>query len=114
MAHKNILMGLSGGQLFTLDHRLVHPRRPVAAPTKGEMEEGLVQYNPFIPIIPVNAVTLDTRIAGEAVRVVTASGTTFLLFFDKIFHCNLFLILFFISFFILFSLFFFAAFSSAL
>ena len=75
MAHKNILMGLSGGQLFSLDHRMIHPRRPVSTPTVGEREEGLIQYNPFIPIIPQNAVTLDTRVAGEAIHVVTAAGT---------------------------------------
>ena len=86
MAHKNILMGLSGGQLFSLDHRMIHPRRPVGTPTVGEREEGLMQYNPFIPIIPQNAVTLDTRIAGEAIHVVTAAGT-------YQFHSNLYLFL---------------------
>ena len=39
MAHKNILMGLSGGQLFSLDHRMIHPRRPTGLPTVGEKEE---------------------------------------------------------------------------
>ena len=78
MAHKNILMGLSGGQLFSLDHRMIHPRRPTGLPTVGEKEEGLVQYNPIIPIIYQNAITLDTRISGEAIHVVTASGNQFI------------------------------------
>ena len=84
MAHKNILIGLSGGQLFSLDHRMIHPRRPVGTPTLGEREEGLMQYNPFIPIIPQNAVTLDTRITGEAIHVVTAAGTYVTILFQNI------------------------------
>ena len=97
MAHKNILIGLSGGQLFSLDHRMIHPRRPVGTPTLGEREEGLMQYNPFIPIIPQNAVTLDTRITGEAIHVVTAAGTYVpilfrnILLYDISYHWNTFL-----------------------
>jgi hypothetical protein len=77
MAHKNILIGFSGGQLFSIDHRMIHPRRPVGTPTNSEKEEGLSQYNPFIPIIPQHAVTQDARVAGEALHVVTAPGTVY-------------------------------------
>mmetsp|Transcript_16375 Transcript_16375/g.15694 ORF Transcript_16375/g.15694 Transcript_16375/m.15694 type:complete len:1227 (-) Transcript_16375:96-3776(-) len=73
MAHKNILLGLAGGQLFSLDHRMIHPRRPLADPTLAEKEEGLFQYNPFIHIMPQQALTQDSRVAGEAVHVLTAS-----------------------------------------
>ena len=77
MAHKNILIGFSGGQLFSIDHRMIHPRRPLGTPTNSEKEEGLSQYNPFIPIIPQHAVTQDARVAGEALHVVTAPGTVY-------------------------------------
>jgi ER membrane protein complex subunit 1, C-terminal len=77
MAHKNILIGFSGGQLFSIDHRMIHPRRPMGTPTNSEKEEGLSQYNPFIPIIPQHAVTQDARVAGEALHVVTAPGTVY-------------------------------------
>jgi hypothetical protein len=53
---------------------MIHPRRPVGPPTTGDKEEGLAQYNPFIPIIPQHAVTLDNRVAGEALHVATSSG----------------------------------------
>jgi hypothetical protein len=48
--------------------------RPLADPTLAEKEEGLFQYNPFIHILPQQALTQDSRIAGEALHVLTASG----------------------------------------
>lgn len=43
--------------------RQVDPRRPLTAPTQAEKEEGLMQYNPFLPLIPQNAVTNNGTVA---------------------------------------------------
>ena len=43
--------------------RLVDPRRPLTSPTQAEKEEGLMQYNPFLPLIPHNAVTINGTVA---------------------------------------------------
>jgi hypothetical protein len=72
MAHKSILLGTAGGQLYSLDYRFIHPRRPLAAPTNTEREEGLVQFNPYIHLVPQFALTQDERVFGDISRVATA------------------------------------------
>ena len=72
MAHKNVLVGTAGGQLYSLDYRFIHPRRPLATPTNTEKEEGLVQFNPYIHLVPQFALTQDERIFGDIARVATA------------------------------------------
>lgn len=58
IANKNILVAFNNGQIYSLDMRMIHPRRPFGEPTLAEREEGLVQYNPFIHLVPLWAITL--------------------------------------------------------
>ena len=39
IANKNLLLGLAPGQLYSVDLRQVHPRRPLAEPSQPEKEE---------------------------------------------------------------------------
>ena len=72
LSHKNVLVGIAGGQLFSLDYRFIHPRRPLTAPTNTEKEEGLMQFNPYIHLIPQLALTQDEVVLGDISRVTTA------------------------------------------
>ena len=65
ITHKNILLGLPTNQLHAVDIRLVSPRRPANAPTQSEMEEGLMQYQPFILFPPPNMVTYNYTVYGK-------------------------------------------------
>ena len=72
LSHKNVLVGIAGGQLFSLDYRFIHPRRPLTAPTNTEKEEGLMQFNPYIHLVPQLALTQDEVVLGDISRVTTA------------------------------------------
>ena len=72
LSHKNVLVGIAGGQLFSLDYRFIHPRRPLTAPTNTEREEGLMQFNPYIHLIPQLALTQDEVVLGDISHVTTA------------------------------------------
>jgi hypothetical protein len=39
IANKNLLLGVAPGQLYSIDLRQVHPRRPLAEPSQPEKEE---------------------------------------------------------------------------
>lgn len=81
-------------QVFSMDMRAIHPRRPLAEPSKSEKEEvppgylfleyplihyfciiycqGFFQYNPFLLFNPQTAVTLDQTV-GSTVKAMTTS-----------------------------------------
>jgi hypothetical protein len=54
--------------------RIIHPRRPFGEPTAAEKEEGLMQYNPFIHLSPVWAITLDYSMQGDIHTIACASS----------------------------------------
>lgn len=64
IANKNILLALSTGQVYSVDMRQIHPRRPMTEPSLPEKEEGLTQYNPFLHLVPFQAVTVDSSVNG--------------------------------------------------
>lgn len=72
VSNKNVLMSLSTGQVFTVDMRLIHPRRPLSEPSQTEKEEGFFQYNPFVAFNPLMAVTLDEAVEGGVETIVSA------------------------------------------
>ena len=59
IANKHLLLGLTNGQVFSMDLRVIDPRRPMGVPTPSEKEEGLMQYNPYLQFIPHSAVTYN-------------------------------------------------------
>jgi hypothetical protein len=44
ITNKNLLLAFNTGQLYSLDTRMVDPRRPLAAPTAAEKEEVSEKY----------------------------------------------------------------------
>lgn len=77
IAHKNILLALGTGQLYSLDPRLVHPRRPLSDPSPAEKEEGLTRYQPTLLFNPQNYLTLDEEMyLTHASKVLVVSAAT--------------------------------------
>ena len=88
IANKNVLLALSTGQLYSVDMRQIHPRRPFAEPTQFEKEEGLTQYNPFLQLSPLQAVTYDGVVEGGIHNILSAptklESTSLVLSFGKL------------------------------
>lgn len=59
LTNKNILLTLESGEVYNLDFRLLHPRRPFSEPTAAEKEEGLMRYGPIFPLMPQSTVTME-------------------------------------------------------
>eukprot|EP00981_Chlorochromonas_danica_P005417 scaffold1091_cov164-Ochromonas_danica.AAC.40 len=57
ISNKNLLITLDSGEAFSLDLRLVSPRRPLSEPTAAEKEEGLLRYSPYLLLNPVQSLT---------------------------------------------------------
>jgi hypothetical protein len=66
LSNKNVLIATSSGQLQSIDMRYLHPRRPLAVPSKTEKEEGLLQYIPYLHINPRHVISLNATIEGLA------------------------------------------------
>ncbi|CAM9409723.1 unnamed protein product [Laminaria digitata] len=54
---KNILVATALGQVVSLDRRFLDPRRPQEEPSKAEKEEKLLQYQPFLPVVPTQVLS---------------------------------------------------------
>lgn len=63
IANKQFIAALGNGQIFTLDRRMIDPRRPVNPPLQREKQEGLMQYSPFLFLSPSNSITFNETIA---------------------------------------------------
>lgn len=63
----------STDQIVAIPRRFLDPRRPMQKPTKAEMEEYLVPYEPVIPVDPKWVISHRYRIAG--MRGVLTSST---------------------------------------
>lgn len=62
ITNKNLLLGLGSGQLYTVDLRMLDPRRPVNKPTPEEMEEKLMQYMPFLALHPYQMLSTNSTL----------------------------------------------------
>lgn len=62
ITNKNLLLGLGSGQVYSLDLRMLDPRRPVNKPTPAEMEEKLMQYVPFIALHPFQMLSTNSSL----------------------------------------------------
>lgn len=43
--------------MVSLDRRFLDPRRPQEEPSKAEKEEKLLQYQPFLPVVPTQVLS---------------------------------------------------------
>lgn len=68
ISNKNLLVAVNGGQIFSLDLRQIHPRRPFSDPSMTEKQEGLLRYSPYIMFNPFQAVTLNYNLPGGPVH----------------------------------------------
>ncbi len=50
---KHILVSTETGQVISLPLKIIDPRRPVTEPSSSEKAEGLAQYTPVIPALPI-------------------------------------------------------------
>lgn len=58
IAAKNLLVSLGGtGQILMMDQRFIDPRRTAQPPTEEEKLEGLIQYAPDLPVIPMHVLS---------------------------------------------------------
>jgi hypothetical protein len=72
IANKDIMMGFLNGQVFNVDLRHIHPRRPMQDPTPAEKAEGLMRYSPFVLLMPeMSAMTLNYTMGGGPARIVS-------------------------------------------
>jgi len=72
LANKNLLLGLTSGQVYALDARHISPRRPVTEPSQAEREEGLGIYQPFVQLHPHSAVTHNYALGSGPTGIVSA------------------------------------------
>jgi len=59
-------LALSNGQVFDLDMKQIHPRRPLTDATQAEKEEGLMKYNPYVVLSPLSALTRNFTVGWES------------------------------------------------
>ena len=61
-------------QVLSLDRRFLDPRRPTNDPTKAEIEEKLVKYQPFLHIVRLSMITYGLQVERTA-HIATAPTT---------------------------------------
>mmetsp|Transcript_70430 Transcript_70430/g.223153 ORF Transcript_70430/g.223153 Transcript_70430/m.223153 type:complete len:981 (-) Transcript_70430:53-2995(-) len=59
---KAVLLGTINDMVLMMDKRFLDPRRPVA-PTREDMEEGLMKYHEVLPLVPHQFVTYGNQVA---------------------------------------------------
>ena len=75
ISSKQILMASGeGGQVVSVDRRLLDPRRPTGQIKESEKKEGLRQYHPLIPVSPLWIPSHSQRIESVTSIVSTAAN----------------------------------------
>uniref|UniRef100_A0A7S0E1R2 ER membrane protein complex subunit 1 n=1 Tax=Hanusia phi TaxID=3032 RepID=A0A7S0E1R2_9CRYP len=59
---KNVIAALASDQILSIDKKLLDPRRPVGKPSPDDMEEGLMPYSPFLPVMPTAVLSYNRTI----------------------------------------------------
>ena len=49
-------------QVLSLDRKFLDPRRPIGKPTENDIEEMLVPYSPYLPIIPTSVLSYNRTV----------------------------------------------------
>jgi len=60
---RQILFGLTTDQIYGIGKRMVDPRRKLGAPSNEDREEGLIPYDPFLPVNPKGMVSYNQTVA---------------------------------------------------
>lgn len=63
VAKKALVVGTSGGQLFSIDRQIINPRRPLENPTNAEKADGLFRYEPYLQLDNLAAPTHNYSMA---------------------------------------------------
>lgn len=76
IANKNIILGLTNGQVFSIDMRLMHPRKPMSDPSPTEKQEGLMKYSPFLLLdAQSSAITHNYSLSSGPSRIESAASS---------------------------------------
>jgi len=81
---RNILVALANDRVLSLDRKFLDPRRPVGKPTPDDVEEMLVPYQPFVPIVPTAILSYNRtvhQLRGFAVAPARIESTSLMLAF---------------------------------
>ena len=63
------------GSLITLSRRLLDPRRPTSKPTKLEIEEQLIPYDPLLPADPRTILSQNAALLSPRKAAMSATST---------------------------------------
>jgi hypothetical protein len=74
LTNKNIIFVMDNGEVYAVDFRLLHVRRPFTEPTQFEKEEGLMRYNAYVEISPMMSLTKAQRLYHTATATTTATA----------------------------------------
>jgi hypothetical protein len=76
IANKNMILGLTNGQVFSIDMRLIHPRKPLSDPSPTEKQEGLMKYSPFLILdAQTSAITHNYSLSSGPSTIVSAPSS---------------------------------------
>ena len=71
----HLLVGVHPGSVYSMNRAFVDPRRPVSAPTEAERREMLVQYMPYLPVIPTDVISYNQTL--PRLRLIHAAPAAF-------------------------------------
>jgi len=60
---KSVFLTLKNGGIWSIDLRMLDPRRPTGDPNLGEKKEGLTKYDPVLPFIPTMVASTDRAVS---------------------------------------------------
>lgn len=70
---RQVIIASSDDRIFSIERRILEPRRPVGEVKKTEKEEGLIQYSELIPINSFQSLSYDLTI--QSVKKILSSPT---------------------------------------
>jgi len=70
---KQLIIATSDSRIFTVERRMLEPRRPIGEVKESEKKEGLHQYSELIPLISLQSVSYDQTV--QSVSKIISSAT---------------------------------------
>ncbi|GMH78133.1 hypothetical protein TrST_g12739 [Triparma strigata] len=67
---KSIFLTLQAGGIWSIDLRMLDPRRPSGDPNLGEKKEGLTKYDPIVPFVPTMVASTDRPL--DVTKIITS------------------------------------------